>query len=149
MQINLLPDDSTYYLISNTFILHTPPLPTSVRSVLWRSHVQPDGFGGRSPAHRAYYFGREIERWAEYRGALAAYEINFFTGKPVHPDRLRPCIPTGRYHWKPAGWLWRLSGHLMISLWPLPGSGWLRSELKLIQKQRLYGHTALMAEITG
>ena len=42
--------------------------------------MQPDGFGGRSLAHRAYYFGREIEPWAEYRGALAAYEINFFTG---------------------------------------------------------------------
>ncbi len=28
----------------------------------------PTGFSGRSKAHRAYYFGREIERWAEYRG---------------------------------------------------------------------------------
>lgn len=27
----------------------------------------PDGFRSRSAAHRAYYFGREIERWAEYR----------------------------------------------------------------------------------
>ncbi len=26
------------------------------------------GFRERSPAHRNYYFGREIERWAEYRG---------------------------------------------------------------------------------
>ncbi|MCF6234443.1 MAG: 2-hydroxychromene-2-carboxylate isomerase [Rhodobacteraceae bacterium] len=28
----------------------------------------PQGFGGRSPEHYAYYFGREIERWAEHRG---------------------------------------------------------------------------------
>ena len=28
----------------------------------------PSGFAGRSANHRAYYFGREIERWAEYRG---------------------------------------------------------------------------------
>ena len=32
----------------------------------------------RSPAHRAYYFGREIERWAEYRNAPAV------TGMPTH-----------------------------------------------------------------
>ena len=25
-------------------------------------------FAGRTPAHKAYYFGREIERWAEHRG---------------------------------------------------------------------------------
>jgi 2-hydroxychromene-2-carboxylate isomerase len=27
----------------------------------------PEGFRTRSAAHRAYYFGREIERWAEHR----------------------------------------------------------------------------------
>ena len=27
----------------------------------------PGGFSGRSRAHRDYYFGREIERWAEFR----------------------------------------------------------------------------------
>lgn len=27
----------------------------------------PNGFSGRSAAHRAYYFGREIDRWAQYR----------------------------------------------------------------------------------
>lgn len=29
--------------------------------------VNPKGFRGRSAAHLGYYFGREIERWAEYR----------------------------------------------------------------------------------
>jgi len=29
--------------------------------------VHPNGFRGRSKAHLSYYFGREIERWAEYR----------------------------------------------------------------------------------
>lgn len=29
--------------------------------------VNPQGFRERSKAHRAYYFGREIERWSEYR----------------------------------------------------------------------------------
>ena len=28
----------------------------------------PELFAGRSKAHRSYYFGREIERWGEYRG---------------------------------------------------------------------------------
>jgi len=32
------------------------------------SAAYPQGFAGRSANHRAYYFGREIERWAEYRG---------------------------------------------------------------------------------
>lgn len=31
--------------------------------------VRGHGFGGFSPAHRAYHFGREIERWSEYRDA--------------------------------------------------------------------------------
>jgi len=30
--------------------------------------MDPGGFKGRGKAHRAYYFGREIERWAEHRG---------------------------------------------------------------------------------
>jgi 2-hydroxychromene-2-carboxylate isomerase len=29
--------------------------------------ARPQGFKGRSPEHYAYYFGREIERWAEHR----------------------------------------------------------------------------------
>lgn len=29
--------------------------------------VYPNGFAGRSKAHYAYYFGREVERWSEYR----------------------------------------------------------------------------------
>jgi len=44
-------------------VVHKPMALTRVVEA-----VYPDGFGGRSPAHRAYYFGREIERWAEYRG---------------------------------------------------------------------------------
>jgi 2-hydroxychromene-2-carboxylate isomerase len=39
-----------------------------------------DGFGGFSEAHRAYFFGREIERWSEYRGAPA---VNY---RPTHHD---------------------------------------------------------------
>lgn len=38
------------------------------------------GFTGFSAAHRAYFFGREIERWSEYRGAPA---VNF---RPTHHD---------------------------------------------------------------
>ncbi len=40
--------------------------PVNLAKVVAAAH--PQGFGGRSGAHRAYYFGREIERWAEYRG---------------------------------------------------------------------------------
>lgn len=40
-----------------------------------------DGFGGFSKAHRAYFFGREIERWSEYRGAPA---VNY---RPTHHDK--------------------------------------------------------------
>ena len=39
-----------------------------------------DGFAGFSGAHRAYFFGREIERWSEYRGAPA---VNH---RPTHHD---------------------------------------------------------------
>ena len=38
------------------------------------------GFSGFSEAHRAYYFGREIERWSEHRSAPA---VNF---RPTHHD---------------------------------------------------------------
>jgi 2-hydroxychromene-2-carboxylate isomerase len=37
-------------------------------------------FSGCSDAHRAYFFGREIERWSEFRGAPA---VNF---RPTHHD---------------------------------------------------------------
>jgi 2-hydroxychromene-2-carboxylate isomerase len=40
--------------------------PMELGLVVGAAH--PNGFAGRSPAHRAYYFSREIERWAEYRG---------------------------------------------------------------------------------
>lgn len=40
--------------------------PMELGAVVGAAH--PNGFADRSPAHRAYYFGREIERWAEYRG---------------------------------------------------------------------------------
>ena len=40
--------------------------PVNLGAVVAAAH--PQGFADRSPAHRAYYFAREIERWAEYRG---------------------------------------------------------------------------------
>ena len=43
-------------------ILHKP---IDLNQVLAAAH--PDGFRGRSKAHMSYYFGREIERWAEHR----------------------------------------------------------------------------------
>jgi 2-hydroxychromene-2-carboxylate isomerase len=39
-----------------------------------------EGFSGFSAAHRAYFFGREIERWSELRGAPA---IGY---RPTHHD---------------------------------------------------------------
>ncbi len=39
-----------------------------------------EGFSGFSDAHRAYFFGREIERWSEYRGVPA---VGF---RPTHHD---------------------------------------------------------------
>jgi 2-hydroxychromene-2-carboxylate isomerase len=39
-----------------------------------------EGFDGFSPAHRAYFFGREIERWAEWRGVPAIGH------RPTHHD---------------------------------------------------------------
>ncbi len=41
--------------------------PVNLGKVVGAAQLQ--GFAGRSPAHIAYYFGREIERWAEFRGA--------------------------------------------------------------------------------
>jgi 2-hydroxychromene-2-carboxylate isomerase len=41
--------------------------PVDLRRVVAEAGAQP--FGRRSAAHRAYYFGREIERWSEERGA--------------------------------------------------------------------------------
>lgn len=40
--------------------------------------VSPGGFRARSRAHRAYYFSREIERWAEFR------EVAFRAGIPAN-----------------------------------------------------------------
>ncbi|MFT4716070.1 MAG: 2-hydroxychromene-2-carboxylate isomerase [Paracoccaceae bacterium] len=40
--------------------------PIELGPVVGAAH--PNGFGQRSKAHANYYFGREIERWAEYRG---------------------------------------------------------------------------------
>lgn len=37
-------------------------------------------FRERTPAHRAYFFGREIERWAEYRG------VEIINHRPTHHD---------------------------------------------------------------
>jgi 2-hydroxychromene-2-carboxylate isomerase len=45
-------------------ILHRP---VDLRKVV--AAASPTGFAERSKAHRAYYFGREIERWSEYRNA--------------------------------------------------------------------------------
>jgi 2-hydroxychromene-2-carboxylate isomerase len=38
------------------------------------------GFSGFSPAHRAYFFGREIERWSQFRGAPV------IAHRPTHHD---------------------------------------------------------------
>lgn len=40
--------------------------------------VGSSAFAQRPPAHRAYYFGREIERWAEHRG------VEIMRGLPTH-----------------------------------------------------------------
>lgn len=45
-------------------IRHRPML---LRRVMEAANTQP--FATRSPQQMAYFFGREIERWAEYRGA--------------------------------------------------------------------------------
>lgn len=46
------------------FIVHKP---INLRPVM--QAARGDGFSGFSVAHRAYFFGREIERWSEYRTA--------------------------------------------------------------------------------
>jgi 2-hydroxychromene-2-carboxylate isomerase len=45
-------------------------------------------FAQRPPAHRAYYFGREIERWAEQRG------VEIMRGLPTH-HRKDMTLPNG------------------------------------------------------
>lgn len=47
---------------TNSRVVHKP---IDLNLVLGAVH--PNGFRGRSQAHLDYYFGREIERWAEYR----------------------------------------------------------------------------------
>lgn len=54
-------------------IIHRPVI---LREVVEAAY--PQGFSGRSPAHYAYYFGREIERWAEFR------EVAFKGGIPTN-----------------------------------------------------------------
>jgi 2-hydroxychromene-2-carboxylate isomerase len=39
-----------------------------------------DAFGSRSPAHRDYFFGRDMFRWAEYRG------LPMIRHRPTHHD---------------------------------------------------------------
>jgi 2-hydroxychromene-2-carboxylate isomerase len=56
--------------------------PVNLGPVVSAAH--PQGFSDRSKAHRAYYFGREIERWAEYRdvpmkGGVPASHYNDMT----------------------------------------------------------------------
>jgi len=48
--------------------------PMDLNAVVNAANTQ--GWGGRSKAHRAYFFGREIERWAEFR------EVAFKGGIP-------------------------------------------------------------------
>lgn len=50
--------------------------PMHLNSVV--AAVHPDGFGKRSKAHINYYFGREIERWGEYR------DVEFKGGIPAN-----------------------------------------------------------------
>ena len=45
-------------------------------------------FAQRPPAHRAYYFGREIERWGEHRG------VEIMRGLPTH-HRKDMTLPNG------------------------------------------------------
>ncbi len=49
---------------SGATLLHRP---VDLRRVVPAAGAAP--FGKRSPAHRAYYFGREIQRWSEERDA--------------------------------------------------------------------------------
>ena len=52
--------------------------PMDLRQVVATSGPAP--FGQRSKAHVSYYFGREIERWAEYRDAPV------MDGRPTYHD---------------------------------------------------------------
>ena len=49
---------------NNCRIIHKPINLNEVINVL-----SGEPFGYRTDAHRAYFFGREIERWSEYRNA--------------------------------------------------------------------------------
>ncbi|PHQ66489.1 MAG: disulfide bond formation protein DsbA [Sneathiella sp.] len=50
--------------------------PIDLRKVV--AAASPAAFGTRTPQHMVYYFGREIERWAEHRG------IPIMKGTPTH-----------------------------------------------------------------
>ncbi len=52
--------------------------PVDLRRVVAAGGAQP--FNQRTSAHYAYYFRREIDRWAEYRGAPV------MDGRPTHHD---------------------------------------------------------------
>ena len=54
--------------------------PVDLRRVVARASVP---FGKRSKEHIAYYFGREIERWAELRGAPVMNGIPTHHGKDM------------------------------------------------------------------
>ena len=58
---------------------HIAHKPMDLRRVVAKSGPAP--FGERSTAHVTYYFGREIERWAEYRDAPV------MTGTPTHHSK--------------------------------------------------------------
>jgi 2-hydroxychromene-2-carboxylate isomerase len=53
--------------------------PVDLAKVVGQSGAQK--FSDRSPAHRDYYFRREIQRWAEYRDAPV------MVGRPTHHDK--------------------------------------------------------------
>jgi len=50
--------------------------PIDLRKVV--AAASPSAFGTRSPQHKAYYFGREIERWAEH------WNIPIMKGSPTY-----------------------------------------------------------------
>ena len=60
---------------ANREIVHRP---VDLRRVI--SAARGLTFKERTPAHRAYFFGREIERWAEYRG------VEIINQRPTHHD---------------------------------------------------------------
>lgn len=63
--------------------------PMDLRKVIAAVYPEPGVHAFRSPERSAYFFGREIERWAELRGATV------MKGRPTHHDngiRLCNCV---------------------------------------------------------